>query len=212
MALLETLKQRTERVTGLGRPKVTDIGAFVRSRKANRYRFGDDGEIPNNPELPLIHYRSPVELRKATDPATLFEVLFESYGWRGTWRDGIYDFVHYHSRTHEVLGIARGEARVQFGGTRGRQLTVKAGDVVILPAGTGHQRISASSDFLVVGAYPLPEKYDVCRISDEERERALVTIPKVPVPKKDPVYGSGSGLEHVWRTQPAAGRHRHNPG
>jgi hypothetical protein len=36
---------------------------------------------------------------------------------------------------------------VQFGGKRGRTLTLKAGDVAILPAGTGHQRLNASEDF-----------------------------------------------------------------
>jgi len=55
------------------------------------------------------------------------------------WRDGIYDYVHYHSRIHEFLGIARGCAKVQFGGPNGRGLTLKAGDLAILPAVTGHQ-------------------------------------------------------------------------
>lgn len=35
---------------------------------------------------------------------------------------GIYDYVHYQPKTHEGLGVARGEGKVQFGGTRGRIL------------------------------------------------------------------------------------------
>jgi uncharacterized protein YjlB len=67
----------------------------------------------------------------AADPAAVFERLFELNGWGGSWRNGIYDYVHYHPRTHEVLGIASGKARVRFGGDEGRSIALKAGDVVV---------------------------------------------------------------------------------
>jgi uncharacterized protein YjlB len=127
----------------------------------------------------------------------VFEELFESNGWGDSWRDGIYDYVHYHSRIHEVLGIARGEGKVQFGGQRGRILRLKAGDVAVLPAGTGHQQLSASKDFLVIGAYPPSGKYDECT-SSEDHKRALMTIPKVGRPRKDPVYGTKGPLFRAW--------------
>ena len=84
----------------------------------------------------------------------MFEDLFEANGWGNTWRDGIYDYVHYHSQIHEVLGIARGKGRVRFGGNKGRIFTLKAGDAAILPAGTGHPCLSADDGFLVVGGLP----------------------------------------------------------
>jgi uncharacterized protein YjlB len=112
-----------------------------------------------------------VRFPKKLDPAAVFEELFESNGWGDSWRDGIYDYVHYHSRIHEVLGIARGEGKVQFGGSRGRTLKLKAGDVAVLPAGTGHQCLSASNGFLVIGAYPPSGTYDECT-SSEDHERA----------------------------------------
>jgi uncharacterized protein YjlB len=68
--------------------------------------------------------------------------------------------LHYHSRIHEVLGIARGKGRVRFGGRTGRIFTLKASDVAALAAGLGHQRLSASDDFLVIGAYPPTGTYD----------------------------------------------------
>jgi uncharacterized protein YjlB len=51
---------------------------------------------------------------------------------------------------------------------------------------------------LVVGAYPPFGKYDLCRASQEEHERAVRTVPKAPIPRKDPVYGSGGPLVHLW--------------
>src|SRR3954447_5901098 len=179
MPALETLKRTVERVTGLGRPTRSEARTMVRKRKAWPYRFKDDGSIPNNPTLPFVHYRSVVDLSEAQDPAAVFEQLFEANGWSGAWRNGVYDYVHYHPRTHEVLGIARGHARVQFGGKRGRTFQLKAGDVVILPAGTGHRALSASKDLLVVGAYPPAGKYEEYEGSADEHDRAIRLIPHV---------------------------------
>lgn len=133
------------------------------------------------------------------DPAAVFEDLFERHGWGDFWRDGIHDYVHYHSRIHEVLGIARASAKVQFGGPHGRTLPLKAGDVAILPAGTGHQCLGASRDFLVIGAYPPAGTYVECT-KPEQHVRALQTIPKVPRPRKDLVYGADGPLRTMWKS------------
>jgi uncharacterized protein YjlB len=199
MGVVESVKEGIEKVTGWKRPSRRDLLNAVKSRKPNSLRFKDDGVVPNNPKLPFIFYRSPVSLTDDFDPAAVFEELFARNGWRNSWRNGIYDYVHYHSRTHEVLGVAGGHARVRFGGARGKELHLKAGDVVILPAGTGHQRLAASEDLLVVGAYPPFGSYDECRASATDHDRALTTIPKVALPRKDPVYGRDGPLTRLWR-------------
>jgi uncharacterized protein YjlB len=202
--IVENIKRAAERVTGFAKPARGLMRAAVHSRKPRTRTFKADGTIPNNPVLPFVIYRGAVAVRGASDPAALFESLFETNGWGDSWRNGIYDYVHYHSRIHEVLGIARGRALVRFGGDRATPVEVKAGDVAILPAGTGHHCLKASRDFLVVGAYPPSGTYDECRGSRAEYERALRTIPKVRLPRKDPIYGRSGPLTELWRRRRAA--------
>jgi uncharacterized protein YjlB len=198
MAIIENVKRAVERATGWSRPKKEDLVRLVRKRKAATFRFKDEGLIPNHPRWPLVIYRGAVKLSADFDPAAVFEDLFAGNGWGDSWRDGIYDYVHYHSRIHEVLGIARGSGEVRFGGALGRSVKLKAGDVAILPAGTGHQCLSAADDFLVVGAYPRTGTYDECTTA-EDHKRALKTIPKVAPPRKDPVYGANGPLLKLWK-------------
>jgi uncharacterized protein YjlB len=114
------------------------------------------------------------------------------------WRNGIFDYLHYHATVHEALGIARGRARVRFGGDDGQEIEVTAGDVAILPAGTGHQCLSASSDFSVVGAYPPGPKMQVTLPTPENHRKAVKTIPEVKLPKTDPVRGPNGPLIKLW--------------
>src|SRR5438128_9968932 len=121
--------------------------------KIEAFRFSDDGDVPNHPHWPMIVYQGALS-GSERDAAAAFEDLFARNGWGDGWRNGIYAFPHYHSNAHEVLGIAAGEAMVRFGGVAGKELKVSKGDAVLLPAGTGHQRLSSSPDLLVIGAYP----------------------------------------------------------
>ncbi|MGH6914265.1 MAG: cupin domain-containing protein, partial [Geminicoccales bacterium] len=132
------------------------------------------------------------------DPAEVCEDLFAANGWTGAWRDGIYPFPHYHSTAHEVLGICRGEARVRFGGRQGVVMTVRAGDVVVIPAGVGHQNLGSSPDLLVVGAYPRGQSFDLCRGEPGERPRVLEEIARVALPDDDPLYGQTGPLIGHW--------------
>ena len=185
------------------RPDEATLRALVRTRKPAALRFRDDGIVPNNPTFPALFYRGAVQLKgRRFPPEIIIDTLFDTNGWGRSWRDTVYDFVHYHSQIHEVMGVARGTARIECGGIKGRILHVKAGDVLVLPAGTGHRLIESSRDFLVVGAYPQNGTYDECT-DTRERPDAIKRIAKVRKPKTDPVLGADGALLDVWRRVPS---------
>jgi uncharacterized protein YjlB len=161
------------------------------------FLFADDGLVPNNP-MPFLVYKAAVDVGN-DHPEKTIEGLFGANGWGAMWRDGVYDFLHYHATVHEVLGIARGHAKVRFGGDKGELLEISAGDVAILPAGTGHQCLSSSPDFSVVGAYPPGPPMDLVRPTKEAHAKALKTIAQVKVPKTDPVLGAHGWLVQLWK-------------
>lgn len=190
MHKVEPVKRLLEKATGVGVPDRAQALACVRGVRPLRLKFRDDGYIPNNPSLPLLYYRKVVRFDRRHDPAAILEEIFNANAWGEAWRNGIYDFVHYHSMIHEVLGVARGAATLRLGGNKGRTVEVSAGDVVIIPAGVGHECLKANSAFLVVGAYPAQGTYNECRGSFHEHRKAVAAIRRVSVPKKNPVLGS----------------------
>ena len=153
-----------------------------------RHALSDDGLVPNNPALPLAVYRQALPVG-GSDPEERIISLFAENGWSNAWINGIYPFHHYHATTHEVLGLARGWAEVQFGGPDGPIVRVTGGDAVLIPAGVGHCRTSASPDLSVVGAYPGGSDWDLQRATPEARTKALPLIARVPLPTRDPVLG-----------------------
>ncbi len=162
------------------------------------FRFEGDDETPNNPALPLLLYRDVLPAGGRGDAAVWFEGLFSGHGWADGWRNGIHPFLHFHTTTHEVLGIAAGRATVQLGGAAGRAFEVVAGDVVVLPAGTGHQRLDASAGLLVIGAYPRNGCFDQKRPGEMAREAARHAVAAVPLPEMDPVAGADGPLMRLW--------------
>jgi uncharacterized protein YjlB len=158
------------------------------------YRFEDDGGIPNSFLSVLVYH----EVEGARDAAAC-EELFASNGWLGAWRDGIFSFHHFHSTAHEVLGIVSGSASVVLGGPSGRRFDVGVGDVLVLPAGTGHCNAGSSSDLLVIGAYPNAMDWDIRRGDPAEHDEVLANINAVPLPGADPVEGADGALVELWR-------------
>ncbi len=154
---------------GLSLSRKSDaMGPSVAPVQPDFIRLSKNGWMPNNEQLPVLLYRSAISIG-SHDPAAFFESLFERNGGPPQWRDGVYDFHHYHSTAHEVLGFAGGHATLKLGGENGHRLEVRAGDVAVLLTGTGHCKLSASSDFLVVGAYPPDQHWDICRSAPSEQ-------------------------------------------
>jgi uncharacterized protein YjlB len=161
--------------------------------EAETHRFEDDGGIPNS-RLPVLIYHG-VE---AAHDAGRCEKLFDSNGWVPDWRNGIFSFHHFHSIAHEVLGIVAGRAAVKLGGPSGRRFEVSEGDVLVLPAGTGHCNEGSSRDLLVIGAYPDGMPWDLRRGDPAEHDEAVANIEKVPLPRADPVDGESGALPRLW--------------
>ena len=160
------------------------------------FAFKDDGVIPNSP-LPLV-VRQGAVTPDAGDPAASFERVFAKNGWSNFWRDGVFDYHHYHSNAHEVLGVAAGSATLRFGGEGGETVGVSAGDVVAIPAGVGHACIKASDDFFCVGAYAGGRDWDVIRDDPNQIAAARGRIAAVPLPDADPVDGENGPLMKLW--------------
>jgi uncharacterized protein YjlB len=162
-----------------------------------QFKFKDDGVFPNS-DLPLLLYRQAFS-REAEDAASVIEQSFAENNWTNSWRNGVYPFTHYHSTTHEVLGVYSGSATLRLGGEHSRDVEVHAGDVIVIPAGVAHQNIGARDDFGVVGAYPDGREWDLFRGQPGERPEADQRIAALPIPENDPIYGAEGPLRQIWR-------------
>ncbi len=190
---------RTQFLTLLGFSSFTFFGKKTMAGdlvKPEIHLFKDDGVIPNS-KYPLLHYRKAFTDRNAAG-ADWLETHFAKNNWTNSWRNGVYSFHHYHSTSHEVLGIYSGSALLFLGGEKGAKVKVEAGDIIVIPAGVGHKNLGSSADFGVVGAYPDGRNWDVMRGQPGDRPKADERIAALPVPETDPFLGKVEGLRALW--------------
>ncbi len=76
-------------------------------------------------------------------------------------------------------------------------MSVTAGDVLVLPVGTGHCRLEANPNFLVVGAYPPNQTADLCRVAPAAAMTAQMKGLSAAV--SDPVGEPDEWLPKIWR-------------
>jgi uncharacterized protein YjlB len=145
--------------------------------------------VPNS-SLPVLIYRSALAL-KAKDKEKQLKESFKKNGWVGVWTDTIYDYTHFHSNAHEVLGIAEGRVTLHLGGSTGQSFHLRAGDIIVLPAGTGHRRVGRDKGLKVIGAYPRGQAHF------NIKRRGIITS-KAALPKSDPFLGEKGPLLKLW--------------
>ncbi|WP_240189886.1 cupin domain-containing protein [Bacillus sp. P14.5] len=147
----------------------------------------------NNPDLPVLFYKGVFK-----DDPEKAERTFNDHNWRNSWQGGVFDYHHFHSNTHEVLGVVSGSAELIIGGESGKTMQVKPGDVIVLPAGTGHKRLNSTEDFQVAGAYPNGKDHNLKTAENNERTQLLIEIKEVDLPSLDPVHGEKGPLLSLW--------------
>jgi len=193
------------------------------NESVEHHTISEKGDVPNNKVLPLILYKDVADFGDK-EPESVFEEAFARHNWGNGWRsghpDGIFAFHHYHSDAHEVVGIARGTATIQFGGPTGPIVKVKAGDAAVIPAGVAHCRLDSVPGLSVVGAYPPGQGPDVCvasddderkahthrdakacgihRFSNKERDSIHARIADTALPETDPIMGVSGPIATLW--------------
>lgn len=156
----------------------------------------DKGAIPNS-EYPVVIHRNSFTLRGDAG-AEWLEERFAANNWTNSWRNGIYDYHHYHDNTHEVLGIYEGSALLELGGENGEKVRIFAGDIIIIPAGVGHRNLE-EENLAVVGAYPEGRTPALKTGKENERPEVDRNIAAVPLPQNDPLKGTSGGLKNCWK-------------
>lgn len=166
------------------------------------YVLEDNGTFPNS-HLPVLLYKGVLDLPPLF-PAAHIENLFKSNNWTNSWKNGIYTYQHYHSNTHEVIGVYKGEATIQLGGDKGTKVRIEKGDVLIIPAGVAHRNLDDENAVSCVGAYPDGISYDMNYGQAGERPATDENIRQVPLPERDPVLGLRGGTSRYWKAALAA--------
>jgi len=175
------------------------MNVAVKRNPIKYYFLKDDGQFPNS-KYPVLLYKDILKL-PFFRPSAYVEKIFKKNNWTNSWRGGIYEFNHYHSNTHEVMGVIKGKTTLLLGGMKGIKVNIKKGDVLVVPAGVAHQNLHVENKVKCVGAYPNGIEYDIKYGKPEERPQADRNIKKVSEGKiADPIFGRLMGTPEYWKS------------
>lgn len=151
--------------------------------------FPATADLPNSP-LPLLLWRGAFASCALDTASGAVERVLAARGWRAPWRGVVYAYPHYHPNGHELLVCTRGGATVRFGGAA-QVVDVGAGDVVLIPAGVGHEGVAEREGFECVGAYPdAQEAVEVWAASEARCAEGAARALRVAIPPSSPVEDS----------------------
>lgn len=162
------------------------------SLRVSKHLIPAHGLIPNTSiqSKPLLIYHSafPTSASASSIESHVTSVGVVDPQWRYT----MYSTTHFHSTTHEILCISSGKAKLCFGGEENPkkvEAEVQKGDVVIVPAGTGHRLLEdQEGGFQMVGCYPKGKNWDMCYGKEGEKKK-IEGIKSLGWFEKDPIYG-----------------------
>ena len=128
------------------------------------YYLKRNQHAPNN-AFPVLVYRQCLPLPVSEEKTTAF---LEAHAWekKGTW--GHIGVRHFHPNVHECYGVIAGESTMLVGcgsddpDDSGQEIELSVGDVIVLPAGTGHCNLQSTKNYLYVGVYPSVSCIFVC--------------------------------------------------
>jgi uncharacterized protein YjlB len=180
--------------------------------RVEEHHYAPDGTVINS-RFPLLVYRAAVRAGPDGDLVAAMTETFRRNDWLNNWTErGVYPYPHFHSTSHEVLGVVRGSMPLRLGGAAQEPMLFSAGDVIVVPAGVSHTafaedehgELGGSDDVLMVGGYPEGRDWDLMRdgqVPEAEMRAALKRIMSQPIPRADPVTG---GAMHSWRDAPTS--------
>ena len=163
------------------------------------YYISDNGIFPGN-RLPVLHYKNALKL-PFLFAARYVKTLFDKHDWTNTWRDGVYTYHHYHSNTHEAMAVIKGETALLLGGENGRQVALRKGDIIVIPAGVAHKNLGEMKDIICVGGYPEGRDFDMNYGGAGERPQTDWNIEALPLPSTGPLAGREDPLIQLWKQQ-----------
>ena len=163
-----------------------------------QYLVEKNGYFPGS-KFPVLHYKENLQL-PTFFPGKYVRSVFQENNWTNNWRSGIYTFHHYHSTAHEVMAVIDGRTIILLGGINGKNVLLKKGDVIVIPAGVAHMNLGDENDITCIGGYPSGRGYDMNYGTPDEHPMVDINIRHLPILDSGPLYGQDDPLISIWNS------------